>query len=306
LSFTPRVYVHAPYQPTDQVRGLVKQSILECITADGMAAQEFHVSGLARGDAWSMSRAIEVMRQCDGALIIALARRLRSAKLFTPWRRLPEPSEYSHLEGALALSRGLPTLVIAELGMEPRGILHQYDGNFIVYVPMSEHRSWVRDRTLLKIPATQEWAKAIHSRRDVFLGYCSKKSQLASIVKENLQAKQLTAMDWAFDFRPGRSIFDEIQRAAATCRCGLFLFTADDPIEGSDFAMPRDNVILEAGYFLSFAGPNRTLIAGEKGAKIPADLGGLIYATIEGKEDWNAASNRITDLVRVQLESDVR
>jgi predicted nucleotide-binding protein len=52
-------------------------------------------------------------------------------------------------------------------------------------------------------------------------------------------------------------------------------------------AIPRDNVVLEAGFFMSAKGKFRVLMVREKGSKIPADLGGDIYASLEDKSDIN-------------------
>ena len=49
--------------------------------------------------------------------------------------------------------------------------------------------------------------------------------------------------------------------------------------------MPRDNVVFEAGYFSALKGKAKVLIVRESGAKMPADLGGDIYAALSDKED---------------------
>ena len=49
--------------------------------------------------------------------------------------------------------------------------------------------------------------------------------------------------------------------------------------------MPRDNVVFEAGYFNAAKGKCRVLIVREVGAKMPADLGGDIYASLKSKDD---------------------
>jgi predicted nucleotide-binding protein len=51
-----------------------------------------------------------------------------------------------------------------------------------------------------------------------------------------------------------------------------------------DRAVPRDSVVFEAGYFSVLKGKSRVLIVLESGAKMPADLGGDIYASLEDKE----------------------
>jgi predicted nucleotide-binding protein len=50
--------------------------------------------------------------------------------------------------------------------------------------------------------------------------------------------------------------------------------------EQAEQAVPRDNVVFEAGFFANAKGPERVLIIREEGAKMPADLGGDIYAPL--------------------------
>src|SRR5262249_27686743 len=150
-------------------------------------------------------------------------------------------------------------------------------------VPMHNVAEWLATDKLSSEPAFEKWVERVEARYDVFFGYCSKANELARNIKAFLANESgLRVLDWATDFRPGRTIMEEIARATATCRCGLFLFTADDPVEGSPTktAIPRDNVLLEAGYFMSAHTARRMVVVREKSAKMPADLGGMIYLTI--------------------------
>jgi hypothetical protein len=59
-------------------------------------------------------------------------------------------------------------------------------------------------------------------------------------------------------------------------------FTKDDDLVDrgqAENAAPRDNVVLEAGYFIGLKGKRKVLIIRESGSKMPADLGGDIYAS---------------------------
>lgn len=298
-AYRPRIYIHAPYKP-DVARGLVKHRILEKIRTLGFDPQEFGVSGIAKGDKWSFGRAIEVMRQCDGALILALMRWMDSDGK----ARMAVPSEYSHFEGALALSCNLPSLAIAEEGMPMRGILSE---TFVIEVPMQTALDWLNDDELLREPPFEKWVERVKTRYDVFFGYCSKADELAQNIKRFLADESgLRVLDWATDFTPGRTIMEEIARATATCRCALFLFTADDPIEGSPTktAIPRDNVLLEAGYFMSAHTAKRMVVVKEKGTKMPADLGGMIYLTIENRADWRETADEVLNALRKQVSED--
>ena len=303
MDYKPRIYIHAPYKPEPH-QTAVKAYILDKIAQLEFEPQEFHISGIPKGDAWSFERAIDVMRKCDGALILALMRWIDSNGNTS----VPIPSEYSHFEGALALSCGLPTFVVAEEGMQTRGILSQMGGSFVHQIPMQQSTEWMRDDMLLDAPPFQKWVERVRNRYDVFFGYCSKANNLAKKIKEYLINKRnLRVLDWATDFRPGRTIMEEVARATATCRCGLFLFTADDPIEGSPSrtSVPRDNVLLEAGYFMNAHTARRMVVVREIGTKMPADLGGIIYLTIDNRKKWQETAEEVGDSLMAQMREDI-
>ena len=96
-------------------------------------------------------------------------------------------------------------------------------------------------------------------------------------------------LDWQEDFIPGRTILEQIEQAAAHSIGGIFLFTKDDDLAGPGqsevaVAVPRDNVVFEAGYFIGLKGKRNVLIIREVGSKMPADLGGDIYASLPDKK----------------------
>ncbi len=244
MTYCPRIFVHAPFRP-DTIRSAVKAEILDAIAQEGLAPQEFGVSGLPSACEWSFDRSIDLMRQCDASLIIALAR-------LTDANGRPMPSEFSHFEGALSLSRGLPTLVVAEEGMDARGILSKVGRNVVVNVPISDHEEWISQQTFRSHVAVKEWLKQLRNRKDVFFGYSSAAKGLAQNIKEHLESAKLTVVDWSDDFRRGHTILEEVHQASRDCRCGLFLLTADDRLAWSRVALPRDNVLLETGFFSEF------------------------------------------------------
>jgi len=302
-TYRPRIYIHAPYKPAP-LQGQMKSMILDHIRAIGFDPQEFHVSGIPKGDTWNFDRAIDVMRQCDGALILALMRSPEADGTDGP----PFPSEHSHFEGALALLSNLPTLVVTEEGMPMREILLPVGGSFSLQVPMRNPGEWLATNQLITTPTFEKWVEKINARHDVFFGYCSKADIVARNIKSYLTEEAgLKVLDWATDFRPGHTIMEEIARATRTCRCGLFLFSKDDPIEGSvtTTVVPRDNVLLEAGYFMSAHTAKRMVVVREKETKMPADLGGMIYLTLNRRNEWKAMAKQIEATLRKQLSDDV-
>ena len=85
---------------------------------------------------------------------------------------------------------------------------------------------------------------------------------------------------------PAAAFWSRSRKRQLAAALGIFLFTQDDELTDrahKDKAVPRDNVVFEAGYFTNSKGKDHVLIVREAGAKMPADLGGDIYASLEDK-----------------------
>jgi len=144
---------------------------------------------------------------------------------------------------------------------------------------------------------TQNWEQEVRHRiapdavdQDMFIGYCSKAAKTAEALDMFFTKRGCRVLRWETDFLAGRHILQEIERMDHTCASGIFLFTKDDPLDEQirneeRLAAPRDNVVFEAGYFMSRRGPKRTLIILENGAKMPADLGGIIRVNLKDRTD---------------------
>jgi predicted nucleotide-binding protein len=238
-SYRPNIYIHAPTKPAGP-QATVKSAILDEIKRIGFDPQEFGASGMPKGYPWSFDRAIEIMRQCDGA--------------------------------------------------------------------MQNAAQWLAGGSLANASAFQTWVESVSARHDVFFGYCSKADKVARNIKTYLTDEVgMRVLDWATDFQPGQTIMEEVARATATCRCGLFLFTTDDPIEGPSTAkaIPRDNVLLEAGYFMSAHTAKRMVVIRESGTKMPADLGGMIYLTLNRRNEWKSVAKDVVTAIRKQLSGNI-
>jgi hypothetical protein len=153
-------------------------------------------------------------------------------------------------------------------------------------IPAKADPSWLKTAEF-RVPFGY-WRAQLYARRDVFLGYCSSSRATAASLKYFLQSTGATVLDWQTDFIAGRSILAQIEEAASRCNAGIFLFTKDDDLidKGqTDVSAPRDNVVFEAGYFIGLKGKRNVLIIREKGSKMPADLGGDIYAMLPDRVD---------------------
>jgi hypothetical protein len=240
--------------------------------------------GLASPRAWGARDADEVARRCSGAAVIGMA---RWNFLDTEGHDVRLPTEFSHYEGALTRTLGLPTLVLVQTDVLRRVVFDPTFGGFVGEIPPDSTRDWLKTPEF-RVPFGY-WRTQLNARRDVFLGYCSSSRATAASLKSFLQSGGASVLDWQTDFIAGRSILAQIEEAAARCNAGIFLFTKDDDLadEGGqpDRSAPRDNVVFEAGYFIGLKGKRNVLIVRERGSKMPADLGGDIYALLQDRAD---------------------
>jgi hypothetical protein len=251
--------------------------------------------GLASGRAWSARDADEIARACVGAALIGMPRWIFKDN---DGKDVRLPTEFCHYEGAIARTFGLPTLVVVQDDVMHRVVFDQSFGGYVGEFPPTADRTWLGASDFL-VPF-EYWKARLGNRRDVFLGYCHSSGGTAANLKRYLVGLGATVLDWQTDFRAGRSILEEIEEAAARCSAGVFLFTRDDDLvdHGQPAkAAPRDNVVFEAGYFIGLKGKRRVLIVRETGSKMPADLGGDIYAPLEDKTDIGPIEKTVSDFI---------
>jgi hypothetical protein len=301
MTITRRIYMSMPADVwLTPAQNDMKWGVVERIERLGYTSEIFTDprpgrSSLAAGLSWSATDAESIARRCHGAAIIGLPRWILGAS--DGLVRLP--TEYCHYEGALARTLGLPMLILAQENLVHRVVFDMQFGPSIAGFPDGVDSSWLETQQFEV--CFEQWQKQLVIRRDVFLGYCSASSNTAKRVRTYLE-KQLgvTVLDWQRDFKPGRSILEEIEEARNRCTAGIFLFTKDDELHNSggvQQAAPRDNVVFEAGYFASVKGKERVLIIREKEAKMPADLGGDIYAFMTNRSDLSSIKGSIRQFV---------
>jgi hypothetical protein len=237
---------------------------------------------LAASQAWTATACDQIMRRCEGCVLLGFPR----------WRLSGDagqnnlPTEFNHYEGAVAHTLGLPLLVLVQAGVLRRVVFDPSYKGWVGVIPDEPTPKWLSTKAF-QVPFNF-WREQLELRRDVFLGYCGSSSAVARKIKDYLKSDlELSILDWATDFDPATSILHQIEEASKRCGAGIFLFTKDDALGGDakDHAVPRDNVVFEAGYFSALKGKERVLIVRETGAKMPADLGGDIYAALADKEN---------------------
>lgn len=301
MSIKRRIYVSMPADPwlTPKENDL-KWGLVERIEQLGYVPEIFTDptgrDSMSAPQAWSADAAQTIAQHCQGAVIVGLPRwelQASDGPVFLP-------TEYCHYEGALARTLGLPLLVLAQRRLMRRVVFDMAFGPFVGVFPDDADRSWL-DTKEFEVVFKNHWLKQLKARRDVFLGYCSRASTLAVELRTFLESElSVTVLDWQRDFRPGRTILDEIEEARVRSSLGIFLFTRDDdfatPGLGRE-AAPRDNVVFEAGYFAAAKGKGQVLVIREEGAKMPADLGGDIYGLIDASGHLDPVKETIRQFV---------
>jgi hypothetical protein len=308
MMMTRRIFISSPRDEyLDAHQNQLKWAIIDAIAKLKYEPQLFGSpdggKGLAAGSSWSPYDADRVMRRCVGAAILGFPIWTATSKQRS--KRVSLATEYNHYEGALAWTHGLPILSVLEEGTEERVAFNRYGNAAVIRPPRNAGEKWVTKPGFQAF--LQGWHLRMRERKDVFLGYCSSSKSTAALVKKFMVKEcNATVLDWQSDFIEGRTILAEIQEAARRTTGGVFLFTKDDlphpagPAatrgfrdEQAEQAVPRDNVVFEAGFFARAKGPERVLIIREEGAKMPADLGGDIYAPLPDRRNINVVKSRI-------------
>jgi hypothetical protein len=278
-----------------------KWAVVEHIQKLGFQPEIFYnprsVEGIAARKSWTPSDAEDVIRRCVGGVIIGMPR----------WHHFDRSgadvwmaSEYAQYEGAMLKVAAIPLLILVQDNIKPRGIFEYNFGQHVRQFSADVDRTWLTSgdfRHSLNI-----WLANIGDRRDIFLGYCSSSANTAAKIRDYIESElAATVLDWKRDFSVARTVLEEITEAAHLCSGGIFLFTRDDAYAESapqknqrwffrmpqrpEFAIPRDNVVFETGFFIGMKGKRRVLVVREEGTKMPADLGGDVYAALEDKHD---------------------
>jgi hypothetical protein len=288
VKITRRIFASLPADPWLPANlNNLKWAVLDEIEKLGYTPEVFAnpkgKPGLASAQAWSADGADDVARRCAGAAILGMPRwRFQDVD----GRSILLPTEFNHYEGALVRTLGLPTFVLVQEDVSRRVVFDSSFGGYVGVFPPQADVNWIHTDEF-RVPF-EYWKLQLEERRDVFLGYCSSSTATAGAIKRYLLSLGVRVLDWQTDFIPGRTIIDQIEQAAARVMGGVFLFTQDDDLADRGQAaksVPRDNVVFEAGFFSGLKGKKNVLIVRETGSKMPADLGGDIYASLPDKAD---------------------
>jgi len=243
--------------------------------------------------------------QCHGVVVFACSQ-WEAERLNRTQKSVILTSEFCHIEAVMAAAARRPLLVLREKTVAERGALRGGYLHHVVKTPPSLKTEWL-DSSEFDGEFTK-WISEVECYRHVFLGYSSNATHTANAIYKFLSENlKLRVFDW-HQFRTGDTIWESIERAERLTNCGLFLFMADDKLVAGgkrEFA-PRDNVVYEAGYFAGAKGLRKSLVVREEGAKVPTDLGGILYLELINRNDISLIETRLgKHLERMLSDGDV-
>ncbi len=173
-----RVYISSPSKDylDDRQQRLLNGILDQIIGADYIPLNQ---SGYFFPEHFKNERSLDIKMSLDGMDILMKECRGAMVLAFALWQVSDSSgktvgftaTENNHLEGALAISQGLPLLIITEENVRLRGITSIGGGRFVVRIPNYADLDWL-DSDSFQQPFN-DWRRAINLRRHVFLGYCS-------------------------------------------------------------------------------------------------------------------------------------
>jgi hypothetical protein len=246
---------------------------------------------------------LDHIRRCHGVVIFACSQWEATRLYRSRDKAVVMPSEFSHISIAMATAARRPLLVLREKTVSARGAIRPGYTPHIVNAPASLKPDWLGNEEFSR--EFQKWKEEVDCFRHVFLGYSSEASEPAAAVRRFLSDElKVRVFDW-HEFRAGDSIWESIERAERLTNCGIFLFMNDDKLTaaGKRGLAPRDNVVYEAGYFAGAKGRKNSLIIREEGAKVPSDLGGILYVKLEDRGDISPLEASLRQWVMTVLDT---
>jgi predicted nucleotide-binding protein len=126
------------------------------------------------------------------------------------------------------------------------------------------------------------------NNKDIFLVH-GRNEGIKSEVSNLLTRLELNPIILNEQANKGKTIIEKFE-IHADVKAAIALFTADDTGKyktDKDFeTRVRQNVVFETGYFIGKLGREKTIILLEEGLKIPSDLDGYIYISLDTKKRW--------------------
>jgi tetratricopeptide (TPR) repeat protein len=141
----------------------------------------------------------------------------------------------------------------------------------------------------------------------VFIGSSTEASDVAKTIERTLKSVATTHL-WQRVFEPGEFAIERLQTEAANVDFAIFVLAPDDVTitRHRQSKAPRDNVVFEAGLFMSILGRDRTFLVEDKRGhlKIPSDLMGITTLRYDGEAVTaaNARARALRDVLDTLTE----
>ena len=246
------------------------------------------------------------IRASQGVLIFACSQ-WRAQRLYKRTKNaIITPTEFCHIQSSMAVAARKPLLVLREKALAERGVLRFGHLPHVLKMPNKLDRAWLDSDDCNSV--FNSWVEDVECFRHVFLGYSSQATDTANkLYKFMTETLGLRVFDW-HQFQAGDTIWDSIERAERSTHCGVFLFMEDDKLstKNGDTFVPRDNVVYEAGYFAGAKGRKSALIVREDGARVPNDLGGLLYLPLKDRRDISPLQTKLAEYLGQMLGAPLR
>lgn len=123
----------------------------------------------------------------------------------------------------------------------------------------------------------------------IFVGSSGEGLPVAEALVEKLSRASDPVL-WTNVFPPGKTTVESIDSLRFAIDFAILVFTPDDLTtwRGSSTYSPRDNVVLEFGYFFGAIGRERTFVLhGPEIERLPSDLAGVQTLTYPSRDDGN-------------------
>ena len=192
---------------------------------------------------WTADRVKETVGGAIGAVMIGYPR----------WKYGDDAhaSEFTHYEAGVAHTTGIPMFMVLERGIRWRGAFDQSSAQ-ICEVPQDADRVMAGEFILRTV--LQPLARANSTRASTYSSATQAAQGTAKNLKRVFEGKGARVLDWQ-EFGPG-TILEQIERAAACCTGGVFLFTADDALDGdAGNGCPTGQCRLRGGLLRTCEGP---------------------------------------------------
>ncbi|MBK9477851.1 MAG: nucleotide-binding protein [Bacteroidia bacterium] len=138
----------------------------------------------------------------------------------------------------------------------------------------------------------------------VFIGSSTEGKNIAEAIEREL-SDICECKIWYNAFEYGNSAYEDLIYQLSLYDYGILVATSDDTIvaRGEKKESPRDNVILEFGFFAGRLGRQRAFLFAEYGIKIPSDLGGITQPFFPTtKKSWRNFFKSSARLQKLQKE----